>query len=153
MKSLRSISVELGPYNVATCNCHHAALAVYNACAREVAQVPCIPNEWLTASAWYLRTYVGFDVATSQSTASQSMVSRSDFRSASVSAVDRDGALPCSSIEVEDGEEDYEEKEEKDVKEENEAQEAKEVQEVKQGEEEKKRKRRRKTMRRRRRRT
>merc|ERR1712039_965960 len=73
----RDIAVDLGPYDLVTCNCHHTALAVYNACAREFAQVPQIPNPVLTWSASLLRT-LGMDVACMDSAApmlaSQSML-------------------------------------------------------------------------------
>jgi len=49
MHELWEMCVNLGPYEVATCNCHHAALVVYNACAREAAQVTEIPNATLVS--------------------------------------------------------------------------------------------------------
>jgi hypothetical protein len=71
MEVLRNIAVELGPYDVSTCNCHHACLEMFNACAQVTSQVPRIPNEFLTYCSWWLRT-VGFDVATMRSTVSGS---------------------------------------------------------------------------------
>jgi len=70
MSLLRDVAVHLGPYDVAMCNCHHAALAVYNTCAEAAHQVECIPNQLLTWGALMLRT-VGFDVANSESGASR----------------------------------------------------------------------------------
>mmetsp|Transcript_91406 Transcript_91406/g.167748 ORF Transcript_91406/g.167748 Transcript_91406/m.167748 type:complete len:678 (-) Transcript_91406:96-2129(-) len=78
MRVLRDIAVNLGPYNVATCNCHHAALEVYNACAVESSRVPRIPNSLLVLGARLLQG-VGVDVGTSESA-----VSRSESRSTSV---------------------------------------------------------------------
>merc|ERR1712129_12580 len=69
MQVLRDIAVELGPYDVAICNCHHAALSVYNACAVAEAQIPYIPNFMLTLGAWALGT-VGLDVLRSECGAS-----------------------------------------------------------------------------------
>mmetsp|Transcript_42253 Transcript_42253/g.99218 ORF Transcript_42253/g.99218 Transcript_42253/m.99218 type:complete len:613 (-) Transcript_42253:108-1946(-) len=54
LASIRNVAVALGPYNVATCNCHHAALAVFNACASQRKQVQGIPNELLTFMAGLL---------------------------------------------------------------------------------------------------
>jgi hypothetical protein len=51
MRTLREIAVELGPYHVATCNCHHMAMAVYNACAKQDFQVQEMPNATLTSLA------------------------------------------------------------------------------------------------------
>lgn len=66
MRSLRQIAVDLGPYNVGTANCHHAALAIYNACAKQSAQVLRIPNQLLTGVANFLGK-AGVDVGKSES--------------------------------------------------------------------------------------
>jgi len=71
MRVLRNICVDLGPYDVGVCNCHHAALVVFNACARESARVPVIPNFYLTSTAWFLGG-LGIDVANSGSASVQS---------------------------------------------------------------------------------
>jgi len=92
MRTLHNIAVELGPYNVATCNCHHAALAVYNACATQAAQVPRIPNTILVFTCRMLQG-VGVDVATSESAISRSNgTSRSGCISQSTEA---DGRSMC----------------------------------------------------------
>uniref|UniRef100_A0A7S4PWL7 Fungal lipase-type domain-containing protein n=1 Tax=Alexandrium monilatum TaxID=311494 RepID=A0A7S4PWL7_9DINO len=79
MRTLRGVAVDLGPYDVAKCNCHHAALAVYNACAVEAARVPRIPNRLLTLGATLLRS-AGFDVATSESAARSKLTLASGAR-------------------------------------------------------------------------
>lgn len=58
IRSLRDFAVELGPYNVATCNCHHMALSVFNACARQPARVKDLqmPNSMLIHMAEILRS-------------------------------------------------------------------------------------------------
>ena len=62
MKSLHQIASErLGPYNVATANCHHAALAVFNDCVVTAAQVTSLPNSELVAAARFLQI-IGIDV-------------------------------------------------------------------------------------------
>merc|ERR1711957_671028 len=66
MAQLREIAVELGPYDVATCNCHHCALAVFEAAA-EASSVPRIPNAWLVAGVKILRDSAGFDISASRS--------------------------------------------------------------------------------------
>lgn len=63
LRSLRDVSVELGPYDLATCNCHHAALAIYNACAKESARISRIPNRALVSVTKGLKLYLGLDVA------------------------------------------------------------------------------------------
>eukprot|EP00927_Polykrikos_kofoidii_P061209 TRINITY_DN56075_c0_g1_i1.p1 TRINITY_DN56075_c0_g1~~TRINITY_DN56075_c0_g1_i1.p1 ORF type:complete len:870 (-),score=146.02 TRINITY_DN56075_c0_g1_i1:314-2890(-) len=73
MRTLHEIAVDLGPYDVGTCNCHHAALAVFNACALPKAAVAGIPNAYLTWGAWLL-TLIGFDVTYSESPTSQSTI-------------------------------------------------------------------------------
>eukprot|EP00927_Polykrikos_kofoidii_P017011 TRINITY_DN17722_c0_g1_i1.p1 TRINITY_DN17722_c0_g1~~TRINITY_DN17722_c0_g1_i1.p1 ORF type:complete len:1194 (+),score=140.93 TRINITY_DN17722_c0_g1_i1:194-3775(+) len=69
--SLRALAVELGEYNVARSNCHHMALAVFNACAKETARAPQIPNQLLTLGAWILSTF-GVDIVTSESESAKS---------------------------------------------------------------------------------
>eukprot|EP00928_Gymnodinium_smaydae_P053615 TRINITY_DN37563_c0_g1_i1.p1 TRINITY_DN37563_c0_g1~~TRINITY_DN37563_c0_g1_i1.p1 ORF type:complete len:483 (+),score=47.29 TRINITY_DN37563_c0_g1_i1:131-1579(+) len=55
---LWNIGVELGPYDVGTCNCHHMALQAYNECARETAQVAELPNWYLINIAWFFSPVV-----------------------------------------------------------------------------------------------
>jgi len=45
MRTLHQLAVDLGPYNVSSCNCHHAALAIYNAIAIDEAKLLWMPNE------------------------------------------------------------------------------------------------------------
>jgi len=71
MTDLRDVAVDLGQYEVANCNCHHMALAVYNFCARDYAQVSHMPNEVLTWVAGVLE-FVGVDVGHSESAPLQS---------------------------------------------------------------------------------
>lgn len=71
MRTLRNLAVHLGPYDVANCNCHHAAMALYNACARDGARVLFIPNLFLTGAARFLKV-LGLDVANSESPACES---------------------------------------------------------------------------------
>lgn len=63
MRMLRGIGVDLGPYHAATCNCHHMALKVYNACAKPSAQVADMPNAMWTHVA-ELFNMVGINVGT-----------------------------------------------------------------------------------------
>mmetsp|Transcript_63 Transcript_63/g.172 ORF Transcript_63/g.172 Transcript_63/m.172 type:complete len:665 (-) Transcript_63:50-2044(-) len=93
LAALRRIAVDLGPYNVAACNCHHAALAVYNACAKPERRVPRIPNALLVLTCRFLQG-VGVDVATSESAASRSAP---QFDSRSASAVSTSAAGSTSS--------------------------------------------------------
>merc|ERR1712043_55157 len=72
MRTLRELAVDLGEYEVSSCNCHHAAFIVYNACARESARVPRIPNYMLVYGAYLLRC-AGLDIANSRSAASNSI--------------------------------------------------------------------------------
>lgn len=76
MRTLRDLAVDLGPYDVGSCNCHHAALTMYNACAHPDVEVPSIPNETLTWGAHVLRS-AGLDVTASNSVQSNSMQSTS----------------------------------------------------------------------------
>lgn len=106
MRSLYDIAAQLGPYDVALCNCHHAALAMYNACAKEHARVPRMPNHFLTWGAWALRA-IGVDIARSDSTrVSESAGSRSASTSAqSVSqsdsrSLDRSGTALAEELEA-----------------------------------------------------
>ena len=69
MKSLHEIATSLGPYNVATANCHHAAREVFNACAVESARMKTLPNATLAAGAKFLQ-FVGFDIVGGGSTGS-----------------------------------------------------------------------------------
>jgi len=69
LRSLWDIAVKLGPYDVASCNCHHAALAMFNACARDGAKVSSIPNASLSKGARLLRG-AGINIGASDSTAS-----------------------------------------------------------------------------------
>jgi len=71
MESLRNLAVELGPYNVGTCNCHHAALAIYNACAKSDFREHAMPNPISTRLAAGLQS-VGLDVSNFESTLSRS---------------------------------------------------------------------------------
>lgn len=71
MRSLRAVAVALGPYDVASCNCHHAALAVFNACAKVTARVPHIPNKLLCDGAELLKR-LGVNLADSESGAGMS---------------------------------------------------------------------------------
>mmetsp|Transcript_64053 Transcript_64053/g.152766 ORF Transcript_64053/g.152766 Transcript_64053/m.152766 type:complete len:690 (+) Transcript_64053:76-2145(+) len=71
MRTLRDLAVDLGPYDVGACNCHHAALLIYNSCAKSSAQVPRIPNAFLTSMAWGL-SGIGIDVTNSGSGSIQS---------------------------------------------------------------------------------
>lgn len=64
MRALWNVAIALGPYDPGTCNCHHGALAVYNASACEAEQVPTIPN-WLLTLGARLLTRVGVDPAQS----------------------------------------------------------------------------------------
>jgi hypothetical protein len=84
MRTLRDICVDLGPYDVGGMNCHHAAIAVYNACAKRTSQVPCIPNSFLTSAAWCLAA-VGVDVRNSGSASIQSTSISAQSESISVS--------------------------------------------------------------------
>mmetsp|Transcript_34492 Transcript_34492/g.77323 ORF Transcript_34492/g.77323 Transcript_34492/m.77323 type:complete len:565 (+) Transcript_34492:97-1791(+) len=59
MFHLWSLAVLMGPYDVGTCNCHHAAMLIYNACARESLQVRRMPNELLTSVVKVLQA-IGF---------------------------------------------------------------------------------------------
>lgn len=61
VRTLCELAVELGPYNAADCNCHHAALALYNACAKKDAQVSDIPNQDLMVVPW-LVNLIGLDL-------------------------------------------------------------------------------------------
>lgn len=56
MRTLRDIAVLGGPYDVGTSNCHHMALDVYNACAKDGHRVPHIPNKTLVAAAGLIRS-------------------------------------------------------------------------------------------------
>lgn len=70
MRTLRELAVGLGPYNVATCNCHHAALAMYNRCAIPPAKVDGMPNSIYTIGAKVLtRLSSGVKVSRSVTTA------------------------------------------------------------------------------------
>lgn len=66
VRSLREVVVEMGPYNVASCSCHHAAQAAFNFCARPGAHVAHIPNRRLTFAARALSA-IGVNVAESES--------------------------------------------------------------------------------------
>jgi hypothetical protein len=48
IRTLRQIAVDLGPYNAGNCNCHHAARAIFNSCARRNARVKSVPNAILS---------------------------------------------------------------------------------------------------------
>ena len=71
MQSLRRIAVALGDYDVATCNCHHTALVLYNSCAQARERVSRMPNEFLTCSARLFRL-LGMKVAQSRTVDSKS---------------------------------------------------------------------------------
>eukprot|EP00746_Dinoflagellata_sp_MGD_P168435 gnl/MRDRNA2_/MRDRNA2_99913_c0_seq1.p1 gnl/MRDRNA2_/MRDRNA2_99913_c0~~gnl/MRDRNA2_/MRDRNA2_99913_c0_seq1.p1 ORF type:complete len:794 (-),score=131.63 gnl/MRDRNA2_/MRDRNA2_99913_c0_seq1:218-2386(-) len=62
MRNLRAVAIDIGEYDVISCNCHHTALAVFNTCAKECAQIRRMPNEGHMAVARMLRG-IGFDVA------------------------------------------------------------------------------------------
>lgn len=83
MRTLREICVDLGPYDVGGMNCHHAAIVVYNACAKRSARVAYIPNHFLTNAAWCLGA-IGVDVAHSGSGSVQSASVRAQSESFSV---------------------------------------------------------------------
>jgi hypothetical protein len=85
MSHLRDVAIGLGPYEVATCNCHHMALAVYNACAKQEAQVTHMPNQVLSWLAGLLEA-VGVDVGHSESAALQSDSESRHDRAMSVGA-------------------------------------------------------------------
>merc|ERR1712032_409166 len=76
MRALRAIAVNLGEYNVATCNCHHAAMAVYNACAQESAKISRMPNQMLTWGA-KIMSLLGLDAGDSSESAGLKSESRS----------------------------------------------------------------------------
>eukprot|EP00440_Ansanella_granifera_P001766 gb/GFBE01001904.1/.p1 GENE.gb/GFBE01001904.1/~~gb/GFBE01001904.1/.p1 ORF type:complete len:566 (+),score=112.49 gb/GFBE01001904.1/:1-1698(+) len=59
---LRQIAVDMGPYNVAKSNCHHAAMMLYNTCAAADYQLAAMPNQLLTSTA-FLLSLAGVDVA------------------------------------------------------------------------------------------
>lgn len=44
---LKALVIDLGPYDLYRSNCHHAAMAVFNACAKDNAKVHQMPNEGL----------------------------------------------------------------------------------------------------------
>jgi len=97
LAALRDIAVKLGPYNVATCNCHHAALAVYNACAKPDRRVPRIPNAALVLGARFLQG-VGVDVANSESAVSNSAsTAQLTSKSASTSMAATSGSVSTGS--------------------------------------------------------
>lgn len=77
-KALWDIAVGLGPYDPGSCNCHHAALAVYNACAQSHCKVPTMPNHILTLGVRALCT-AGFDPGNSLQSGSCSSASVVDF--------------------------------------------------------------------------
>jgi len=62
MSKLREVSVDLGPYNLVNCNCHHAAMEIYNICAKEEFRVTIMPNHLLMTGVRLL-TMGGVDVA------------------------------------------------------------------------------------------
>merc|ERR1712232_409805 len=53
---LREVALEMGPYDIATCNGHHMALAIFNHCAARKQQIAKMPNELHTWAASVLRT-------------------------------------------------------------------------------------------------
>jgi len=69
--SLREAAVNDGPYDAVTCNCHHAALKIYNLCAKEDKHIAegSLPNGWLMKAADVLKR-VGLDVCQSRGSVS-----------------------------------------------------------------------------------
>lgn len=47
------LAVDTGPYNNGQSNCHHAAILVYNECAKEGSRVKVMPNQFLTGVVGY----------------------------------------------------------------------------------------------------
>lgn len=80
LADLRKLLVKQGPYDVGRCNCHHAALAVFNYCADESCRVAGIPNKFQSQMARVLSA-MGVDVVRTES---ESLLS----------SVPRDGAPP-----------------------------------------------------------
>lgn len=66
VRSLWEVASEVGDYEVSKCNCHHAALRVYNSCAKEHARVRKVPNLFLSHLSAFLQQ-VGVDVEGSES--------------------------------------------------------------------------------------
>jgi hypothetical protein len=85
MRTLQDISVKLGDYHVASCNCHHGAMAVYNACAIESARVVTMPNQFLTWGA-KLMSFLGLDADQSESMGSDSDSRLGHFQSRSLAS-------------------------------------------------------------------
>lgn len=61
IRNLHTMAVRMGPYDVANCNCHHACLELYNACAAPSCRLSTMPNETMTYWA-YLFSYIGLPV-------------------------------------------------------------------------------------------
>merc|ERR1711967_195362 len=61
--ALRQIAIDLGPYDAGTCNCHHGAQAIYNACADREERVEEVPNKLLSVVPMMLHA-VGLDLNT-----------------------------------------------------------------------------------------
>merc|ERR1712224_825477 len=91
MRSLCDVVGKLGAYDVADSNCHHGAIAMYNACAAENAQIHQIPNQVLTLGARLLR---GFRVRATYSVHSQSTASESRSLANVVASERSSDALP-----------------------------------------------------------
>ena len=72
MRQLREIALNTGPYDVIESNCHHAVLAVFNACAIESRKEPRIPNHRHVAIMRVLKRRLGIDVTNSEASVARS---------------------------------------------------------------------------------
>ena len=64
VSTLYDIALSMGPYDAATCNCHHHVQRLFNSCASDECQVRRIPNQMLASMAKGLR-FMGVNVAAS----------------------------------------------------------------------------------------